>query len=284
MRAADRYVAQNRRARHDYLIEDTIEAGLVLHGTEVKVLRQGQASITEAYADQSGGELFLVNANIPEYASSAHFNHQPRRSRKLLLHRKQMNRLLGRFSATGLRLFRYLSTSTKAAGPKSNSVSPEGNGRPTSVKPQNSAIGNGAGHASCASGTFEIPAHRQAPVISRALPPQHQRLSCFFLEKRPHRSFLGARGHEASTGASLAEDVLAAMKQRATMLIMGSACPHPARPRRGGERSAGFLPDRPGDHRRSCRGVLRGIERAGKGGEHRFEHGDCKLSRVGVVS
>ena len=79
MRAADRYVAQNRRARHDYLIEDTLEAGVVLQGTEVKVLRQGQASIAEAYADEEAGELYLVNANIPEYPASAHFNHQPRR-------------------------------------------------------------------------------------------------------------------------------------------------------------------------------------------------------------
>jgi SsrA-binding protein len=102
MRAADRYVAQNRRARHDYLIEDTLEAGVVLQGTEVKVLRQGQASIAEAYADESGGELFLVNANIPEYKSSAHFNHQPRRSRKLLLHRRQMNRLLGAMRREGM--------------------------------------------------------------------------------------------------------------------------------------------------------------------------------------
>src|SRR5438309_8233346 len=78
MRTADRYVAQNRRARHDYLIEDTIEAGVVLQGTEVKVLRQGQASIAEAYADEDAGELYLVNANIPEYSASAHFNHQPR--------------------------------------------------------------------------------------------------------------------------------------------------------------------------------------------------------------
>jgi len=104
MRAADRYVAQNRRARHDYLIEDTIEAGVVLQGTEVKVLRQGQGSITEAYADQSGGELFLVNANIPEYSASSHFNHQPRRPRKLLLHRKQMHRLLGAIQRQGMTL------------------------------------------------------------------------------------------------------------------------------------------------------------------------------------
>src|ERR1700752_1506617 len=102
MRAADRYVAQNRRARHDYLIEDTLEAGVVLQGTEVKVLRQGQASIAEAYADENGGELYLVNANIPEYSASAHFNHQPRRPRKLLLHRKQMNRLLGAIRRDGI--------------------------------------------------------------------------------------------------------------------------------------------------------------------------------------
>ena len=101
MRAADHFVAQNRRARHDYLIEDTLEAGLVLHGTEVKVLRKGQASIVEAYASESGGELFLVNANIPEYAASAHFNHEPRRPRKLLLHRKEVDRLLGRDPARG---------------------------------------------------------------------------------------------------------------------------------------------------------------------------------------
>ena len=102
MRAADRYVAQNRRARHDYLIEDTLEAGVVLRGTEVKVLRQGQASIGEAYADEDGGELYLVNANIPEYKSSAHFNHQPRRPRKLLLHKKQMNRILGAIRREGI--------------------------------------------------------------------------------------------------------------------------------------------------------------------------------------
>jgi len=102
MRATDRYAALNRRARHDYLIEDTVEAGLVLHGTEVKSLRQGGASIAEAYADEQGGELFLVNANSPEYKASARFNHQPRRPRKLLLHRKQMNRLMGAVKREGV--------------------------------------------------------------------------------------------------------------------------------------------------------------------------------------
>jgi SsrA-binding protein len=102
MRATDRYAAQNRRARFDYLIEDKLEAGLVLHGTEVKVLRQGGASIAEAYADEKSGELYLVNANIPEYKASANFNHEPRRPRKLLLHRKQMSRLLGAVKREGV--------------------------------------------------------------------------------------------------------------------------------------------------------------------------------------
>jgi SsrA-binding protein len=102
MRATDRYAAQNRRARHDYLIEDTLEAGLVLFGTEVEMLRTGQASINEAYANEEGGELFLVNANIPEYPASAHFNHPPRRPRKLLLHRKEMNRLMGAIRREGV--------------------------------------------------------------------------------------------------------------------------------------------------------------------------------------
>jgi len=102
MRAADRYAAQNRRARHDYLIEDTVEAGLVLQGSEVKVLRTGQASIAEAYAGETAGELFLVNANIPEYSAAKHFSHQPRRPRKLLLHRKEMDKLLGAIRREGV--------------------------------------------------------------------------------------------------------------------------------------------------------------------------------------
>jgi SsrA-binding protein len=102
MRATDRYAALNRRARHDYLIEDTLEAGLVLQGTEVKSLRLGGASIAEAYADVQRGELFLVDANIPEYKASAHFNHLPTRPRKLLLHRKQVDRLLGAIRREGV--------------------------------------------------------------------------------------------------------------------------------------------------------------------------------------
>jgi SsrA-binding protein len=100
-RDTDRYAAQNRRARHDFLIQDTLEAGIVLQGTEVKMLRQGQASINEAFATERGGELFLVGAHIPEY-KSARQNHEPNRPRKLLVHRKELNKLLGSIRREGM--------------------------------------------------------------------------------------------------------------------------------------------------------------------------------------
>lgn len=102
-RDTDRYIAQNRKARHDYLIEDTLEAGLMLAGSEVKSLRKGGASINEAYAAERGGELFLMNANIPIYAA-ARVNHEPRRARKLLLHKKELNRLTGAVTREGMTL------------------------------------------------------------------------------------------------------------------------------------------------------------------------------------
>ena len=102
-RETDRYVAQNRKARHDYLIEETIEAGLMLAGSEVKSLRAGGVSINEAYAAERGGELFLMNANIPVYAA-ARINHEPRRARKLLLHKKELNRLTGAVTREGMTL------------------------------------------------------------------------------------------------------------------------------------------------------------------------------------
>jgi SsrA-binding protein len=103
LRGDERYVAQNRRARHDYMIEDTLEAGLQLVATEVKVLRQGLASINEAYAAERGGEIFLVNAHFPIYPA-AHFNHEPRRQRKLLLHRREIKRLMGAVKREGTTL------------------------------------------------------------------------------------------------------------------------------------------------------------------------------------
>jgi SsrA-binding protein len=103
LRGTERYVAQNRRARHDYLIEDTFEAGIALQGSEVKVLRKGLASIGEAYAGEKSGEIFLFNANIPEYPA-ARFNHEPKRARRLLMHRREINKLLGRVTREGMTL------------------------------------------------------------------------------------------------------------------------------------------------------------------------------------
>ena len=102
-RPTDRYIAQNRRARHDYLIQETLEAGLVLAGTEVKVLRKGGVSINESYAAERDGELFLMNANIPIYPP-ARVNHEPRRARKLLVRRRELNTLMGAVTRDGMTL------------------------------------------------------------------------------------------------------------------------------------------------------------------------------------
>lgn len=97
-------VAHNRKARHNYFIEDTLEAGLVLTGTEVKALREGRASIAEAYAAEEEGELYLLNAHIPEYRAANRFNHAPKRPRKLLVHRRERNRLAGQVQREGYTL------------------------------------------------------------------------------------------------------------------------------------------------------------------------------------
>jgi len=88
-------IAENRRARFDYFLESTFEAGMVLTGTEVKALRLGRANIAESYAATEGDEIVLVNAHIPEYGPANRFNHEPRRPRKLLLHRREIDKLLG---------------------------------------------------------------------------------------------------------------------------------------------------------------------------------------------
>jgi len=99
-----RVIAHNRKARFNYQIGETFEAGLALTGTEVKSLRGGKATIAEAYADSRGGEIWLVNANIPEYLQGGRFNHAPKRLRKLLLHRRQINKLIGAVEREGMTL------------------------------------------------------------------------------------------------------------------------------------------------------------------------------------
>jgi SsrA-binding protein len=95
-------IAQNKKARHDYHIEDVYEAGLVLTGTEVKSLRAGRASLVDGYAYLKDGEAWLSNIHIPEYTEGTWNNHEPRRVRKLLLHRHEILRLIGKTKETGL--------------------------------------------------------------------------------------------------------------------------------------------------------------------------------------
>jgi SsrA-binding protein len=95
-------VARNRKACHEYFIESTYHAGIELTGTEVKSLRAGHGSINEAYAGDRDGEIFLINSHIPEYSSGGMFNHEPKRDRKLLLHRREIARLLGSVQRQGM--------------------------------------------------------------------------------------------------------------------------------------------------------------------------------------
>ena len=94
-------IAQNKKARHDYTIEDVLEAGIVLMGTEVKSLRQGRASLVDAYAYVQDGEAWLSGVHIPEYTLGTWTNHTPRRTRKLLLNRKEIDRLVGELKQGG---------------------------------------------------------------------------------------------------------------------------------------------------------------------------------------
>jgi SsrA-binding protein len=97
-------IANNKRARYDYFIDDVYEAGIVLSGTEVKALRQGKASINDAYATVDAGELWLENAYIPEFTQGSWTNHAPRRRRKLLLAKKEIARLAGKTKEVGFTL------------------------------------------------------------------------------------------------------------------------------------------------------------------------------------
>ena len=99
--AARKLIAENRRARFDYLIEDTFEAGIVLTGTEVKSLRMGKANIAESYASAENGGIWLINSYIAEYGPASRFNHEPKRHRKLLLKTKEINKLAGAIEREG---------------------------------------------------------------------------------------------------------------------------------------------------------------------------------------
>ncbi len=97
-------VAENRKARYEYFIDDVVEAGIALAGTEVKALRTGEGSIAEAYAELKDGQMWLVNANIPEFSHGNRFNHEPKRPRKLLLHARQISKMNGAVTRQGMTL------------------------------------------------------------------------------------------------------------------------------------------------------------------------------------
>jgi SsrA-binding protein len=97
-------VAQNRKARHDYAIEDTIEAGIMLTGSEVKSLRMGRCTLIEAFAQAESGEIYLINCHIPAYPGASHFQHDEKRKRKLLLHKKEIDRLMAAIGRRGMTL------------------------------------------------------------------------------------------------------------------------------------------------------------------------------------
>lgn len=97
-------VAENRRARFDYHIEDTVEAGIALTGTEVKSLRFGEGSIAESYAEVKNGEVWLINSNVPEFSHGNRYNHEPKRPRKLLLHAREVDRFTGAVERKGMTL------------------------------------------------------------------------------------------------------------------------------------------------------------------------------------
>ncbi len=99
---SEKIICRNRKAYHDYFIEETYEAGIVLVGTEVKSLRMGKANLVDSYAVFRGEELFLLNAHIAPYSHAARDNHEPTRSRKLLLHRRELQRLMGKVRERGL--------------------------------------------------------------------------------------------------------------------------------------------------------------------------------------
>src|SRR5450759_1629750 len=102
--AAQRDITVNRRARHDYFIEESLEAGMMLTGSAVKSLRAGKAQLKDSYAQIKQGEIWLLNAHISEYSPSAQFGHEPTRARKLLLHRREIDRLTGKVKEQGLTL------------------------------------------------------------------------------------------------------------------------------------------------------------------------------------
>ena len=143
-RESGKLVAENRKARFNFAIEDTLEAGLVLTGSEVKSLRAGKANIGDAYAsDEGGGALYLINAHIAEYAQSGRNTHEPTRPRKLLMHKRELDRLTGAIQRQGMTVVPLKLYFNRVGSPRSCSASPRARSCTTSARPRRSATGTG---------------------------------------------------------------------------------------------------------------------------------------------
>jgi SsrA-binding protein len=135
-------VAENRRARFEYFIEETFEAGIALSGTEVKSLRFGEGSIAESYAHVHDGEAWLVNANIPEFSHGNRFNHEPKRPRKLLLHQREIEKMIGAVERKGMTLIPLSIYFNGAGGPRSSWRWPRASRPTTSARRSRTATGS----------------------------------------------------------------------------------------------------------------------------------------------
>ena len=135
-------VAENRRARHDYFIEDDLEAGIMLEGSEVKSLRTGKANIAESYASVEGGELWLINGYIPAYTQAKTFGHDERRRRKLLVSRRELARLWQSTAREGMTIVPLKIYFNERGRRSCSSASPRARSRPTSAPPRPSATGS----------------------------------------------------------------------------------------------------------------------------------------------
>ena len=168
-------VADNRRARYDYEIGETFEAGLMLTGTEVKSLRTGKATVAESYAAvDRGGEIILYNANIPEYLQANRFNHEPKRPRKLLLHAKEIAKLAKGVEREGMTIVPLRITLTPRAEPRSRSRSGAARSCTTSGRARKCATGTATSRGSCANAAEpaifvpHLPDHKSHPGRGRS--------------------------------------------------------------------------------------------------------------------
>ena len=161
----DSTVALNRKARHEFTIDDTFEAGLVLTGTEIKSIRAGKANIANAYARIERGEAWLIGADIAPFEQGNRYNHDPKRTRKLLLHRKQIDELLGKSQGQGPDDRAAAPVHHAAARPRSSSASPAASSSTTSAATSPTATRSATSRASWP--TSSAAASRTDPYLRR---------------------------------------------------------------------------------------------------------------------